>query len=56
MEEDISGDLSGNFRALMVGLINGGRDESEEVDEEKVQEDAKVTFPYIILDKIMLNN
>lgn len=42
MEEDVADDLSGNIRSLMVGLINGGRDESEEVDEEKVQEDAKV--------------
>lgn len=44
MEEDVSEDLSGNFRALMVGLLVGGRDESEDVDDEKVQEDAKVRF------------
>jgi len=44
MEEDVAGDLSGNFRALMVGLINGGRDEDAEVDDAKVQEDAKVHF------------
>ncbi|XP_021961654.1 annexin A13 [Folsomia candida] len=41
MEEDVAEDLSGNIRALMVGLINGGRDESDDVDDEKVQEDAK---------------
>lgn len=35
-------DLSGDFRSLIVGIINGGRDESEEVDSDKVQEDAKV--------------
>lgn len=42
MEEDVAEDLSGDFRSLVVGIINGGRDESEEVDAEKVQEDAKV--------------
>ncbi len=42
MEEDVSEDLSGNIRQLMIGLINGGRDESDDVDDEKVQEDAKV--------------
>jgi hypothetical protein len=44
MEADVKEDLSGNFRSLMVGMINGGRDESEDVDDEKVKEDAKVKF------------
>lgn len=42
MEEDVAEDLSGDLRSLIVGIINGGRDEGEEVDSEKVQEDAKV--------------
>ncbi len=42
MEEDVAEDLSGDLRSLIIGIINGGRDESEEVDSEKVQEDAKV--------------
>ncbi|ODN03044.1 Annexin A13 [Orchesella cincta] len=41
MEEDVAEDLSGEFRSLVVGIINGGRDESEEVDSDKVKEDAK---------------
>jgi len=47
MEADVKDDLSGNFRSLMVGLINGGRDESEDVDEEKVKEDAKVNSYFL---------
>lgn len=42
MEEDVADDLSGDFRSLIIGIINGGRDESDAVDMDKVQEDARV--------------
>jgi len=51
MEEDVAGDLSGDLRSLMVGLINAGRDESEEIDAEKVQQDAKVGVTPLIANR-----
>ncbi|CAG7830130.1 unnamed protein product [Allacma fusca] len=44
MEEDVTDDLSGDVRTLMVSLINAGRDESEAIDPDKVREDAQALF------------
>ena len=42
MEEDVAEDLSGEFRLLMISVINAGRDEGDEIDTDKVKEDAQV--------------
>ena len=49
MEEDVADDLDGEFRLLMVSVINAGREESEEVDMDKVKEDAQVKYPMKIV-------
>ncbi|XP_041360315.1 annexin A7-like [Gigantopelta aegis] len=40
LEDDLTGDTSGYFRRLMVSLCTSGRDSSEEVDQEKAEQDA----------------
>lgn len=42
MEADISEDLSGDLKNFIVSLMSAGRDESDEVNAELVQEDAEV--------------
>ena len=44
MEEDVADDLDGEFRLLMISVINAGRDQSDEIDMEKVKEDAQVKY------------
>ncbi|KAK3106197.1 hypothetical protein FSP39_014869 [Pinctada imbricata] len=41
LEEDVVGDTSGNFQRLLVGLLQGNRDESKEFDRNKAKQDAQ---------------
>jgi len=41
LEDDIVGDTSGDFRRFMVSLLQANRDEGDDVDQDKVEEDAK---------------
>jgi annexin A7/11 len=44
LEEDVVSETSGNFRKLLVSVINANRDESQTVDEGKARQDAKDIF------------
>jgi hypothetical protein len=44
LEEDVASETSGNFKRLLVSVINANRDESQTVDSGKAQQDAKEIF------------
>jgi len=44
LEEDAMSETSGHFRRLLVSVINANRDESQTVDLDKAQHDAKEIF------------
>ncbi|CAG2210015.1 Annexin A5,Annexin A13 [Mytilus edulis] len=41
LEADVAGDTSGNFKRLLVGLLQANRDESKEFDRNKAKQDAQ---------------
>ncbi|XP_046329274.1 annexin B9-like [Haliotis rufescens] len=41
LEDDLTGDTSGYFQRMFVSLCAGGREEGEDVDDEKATEDAQ---------------
>ncbi|XP_046581199.1 annexin B9-like [Haliotis rubra] len=41
LESDLSGDTSGYFQRMFVSLCAGGREEDDDVDEDKAEEDAQ---------------
>eukprot|EP00056_Hartaetosiga_gracilis_P000419 m.38279 g.38279 ORF g.38279 m.38279 type:complete len:317 (-) comp10201_c0_seq1:119-1069(-) len=44
LEDHIMSETSGNLRRILVSLVQGDRDESEEIDEDKAQADAQALF------------
>ena len=44
LEDDVIGDTSGNYKKLLVALINAKRDTTQTVDVTKAKEDAKVLY------------
>ncbi|XP_072016622.1 annexin A13-like isoform X1 [Amphiura filiformis] len=44
LSEDLESETSGDFKYLLVSIAACGRDESDEVDEDKAQEDAQELF------------
>ncbi|XP_032803291.1 annexin A2 isoform X2 [Petromyzon marinus] len=44
LEKDISSDTSGDFQKLLLALAKGNRDESSNIDEELVEQDARDLF------------
>ncbi|KAJ8032451.1 Annexin A7 [Holothuria leucospilota] len=44
LEDDISGDTSGNFQRLLVSILEGARPEDDEVDPGKAKEDANALY------------
>ena len=44
VERDVVGDLKGDLKKLIIGLLQGNRDTTNEVDEELATEDAMVIF------------
>ncbi|XP_076456172.1 annexin A6-like [Babylonia areolata] len=44
LEKDIIGDTSGDFKKLLVGLVQANRSDSQEVDRNKAHQDAKALF------------
>lgn len=44
LEKDIIGDTSGDFKKLLVGLVQANRSDSQEVDRNKANQDAKALF------------
>jgi len=44
LENDIKGDTSGPFKGLMVSILQGERDESDDVDDEAAKKDAKILY------------
>ncbi|KAK7092446.1 annexin A6-like [Littorina saxatilis] len=44
LEKDIIGDTSGDFKKLLVGLVQANRSDSKEVDRNKAHQDAKALY------------
>ncbi|XP_071965334.1 annexin A13-like isoform X2 [Antedon mediterranea] len=44
LEEDLKSETKGDFERLLVGLSAAGRDDSDEVDQEKIDSDAKALY------------
>lgn len=44
LEEDIKSDTSGHFKKLLIALVQGQRPESNRINEDTVQNDAKQLF------------
>lgn len=44
LETDIIGDTSGDFKKLLVGLVQANRSDSQEVDRNKAHQDAKALY------------
>ena len=44
LEKDIIGDTSGDFKKLLVGLVQANRSDSQEVDRNKAHQDAKALY------------
>ncbi|XP_062599097.1 annexin A6-like [Saccostrea cucullata] len=44
LEEHVSGDTSGHFKRLLIGLLQANRDESKEFDRNKAKQDAQAIY------------
>ena len=44
LEDDIVSETSGDFKRVLVSLLSGNRDESEEVNEEQVTQDKEALY------------
>lgn len=44
LEEDLAGETSGYFKRLLVSQVNAGRDESDDVDDDKAREEAQLVY------------
>ena len=44
MEDDLQSETSGYFRRLLVSQCNAGREEGDDVDDDKAQEEAQAIY------------
>ncbi|KAJ8033466.1 Annexin A13 [Holothuria leucospilota] len=44
LEDDLQGEVSGDLKCLLTGLVQGGRSDEDEIDEDKAQADAQALF------------
>ena len=44
LEKDISGDTSGNLKKILLGLLQGSRPDTNEVNEDEAENDARVLY------------